>query len=97
MIILSLSCSCSEGPFRTSYLNYRNGTKSYFKELFVPLTLMKMVNVWFYKSDTDRIAAMFVIHLEGYLADSIKRQLRPLLQYAVCHYSATTLVAVGQN
>ncbi|QCK19173.1 hypothetical protein FORC88_2023 [Salmonella enterica subsp. enterica serovar Typhimurium] len=81
----------------TSYLNYRNGTKSYFKELFVPLTLMKMVNVWFYKSDTDRIAAMFVIHLEGYLADSIKRQLRPLLQYPVCHYSATTLVAVGQN
>lgn len=58
---------------------------------------MKMVNVWFYKSDTDRIAAMFVIHLEGYLADSIKRQLRPLLQYPVCHYSATTLVAVGQN
>ncbi|EHL59072.1 hypothetical protein SEEM41H_18232 [Salmonella enterica subsp. enterica serovar Montevideo str. 4441 H] len=47
---------------------------------------MKMVNVWFYKSDTDRIAAMFVIHLEGYLADSIKRQLRPLLQYPVCHY-----------
>lgn len=24
---------------------------------------------------------MFVIHLEGYLADSIKRQLWPLLQY----------------
>ncbi len=40
---------------------------------------------------------MFVIHLEGYLADSIKRQLRPLLQYPVCHYSSTTLVAVGQN
>ncbi|EDK3860650.1 hypothetical protein CJJ93_09000 [Salmonella enterica subsp. enterica serovar Muenchen] len=97
MVILSLSCSCSEGPFRTSYLNYRNGTKSYFKELFVPLTLMKMVNVWFYNSDTDRIAAMFVIHLEGYLADSIKRQLWPLLQYPVCHYSATTLVVVGQN
>lgn len=54
-----------------------------------------MVNVWFYNSDTDRIAAMFVIHLEGYLADSIKRQLWPLLQYR--HYSATTLVAVGQN
>ncbi len=36
---------------------------------------------------------MFVIHLEGYLADSIKRQ----FQYPVCHYSATTLVAVGQN
>lgn len=56
-----------------------------------------MVNVWFYNSDTDRIAAMFVIHLEGYLADSIKRQLWSLLQYPVCHYSATTLVAVGQN
>lgn len=40
---------------------------------------------------------MFVIHLEGYLADSIRRQLWPLLQYPVCHYSATTLVAVGQN
>lgn len=40
---------------------------------------------------------MFVIHLEGYLADSIKRQLWPLLQYPVCHYSATTLVAVGQK
>lgn len=56
-----------------------------------------MVNVWFYNSDTDRIAAMFVIHQEGYLANSIKRQLWSLLQYPVCHYSATTLVAVGQN
>ncbi|EKC2244391.1 hypothetical protein VQZ80_003808 [Salmonella enterica] len=40
---------------------------------------------------------MFVIHLKGYLADSIKRQLRPLLQYPVCHYSATTLAGEDQS